>query len=61
MTTNCKSCELLNGLVQCNECRKNNPNQQTLTRRRIIQMMSEGMTVAEAEKALGVTGRVINA
>ena len=54
-TTGCHVCELLAGFSQCNDCRRDRPNQQTLTRRELVRLMrEEGLTADEAEARLGV-------
>ncbi len=54
-TTTCTACKALGSIVQCNRCRKTNPNKQTILRNAIVATMAQGATVADAEHAAGVT------
>ncbi len=58
----CVACAYLRGLTQCNVCRADRPNGQTLTRREIARLVREdGMSVAEAEASMGVEpGPIVN-
>ena len=55
----CTSCARLGGIVQCNKCRRNAPNKQTLTRRRVAALVADGMTVEQAETELGCTRTIV--
>lgn len=52
--TTCPACAALNGLTQCNRCRVENPNAQTVTRNELLRLIGTGMTPAEAEARLNV-------
>ena len=55
-TTQCPTCALLRGLVQCNKCRSANPNAQTLTRRAVLAESRErGVSIATVEAERGLT------
>ncbi len=54
------TCVACSPLSQCMRCMKAHPNRQTLTRDAIWRLVGEGMTVAEAEAALGAEPCVVN-
>lgn len=59
--TTCPTCAALRGLIQCNKCRSERPDAQTLIRREALRLVREdGLTAAQAEARLGVkAGRSI--
>ena len=59
----CLACAYLQQITQCNTCRAERPNRQTLTRAEIVRRVREdGMSIAEAEASLGVSpGPIVNA
>lgn len=51
----CRACVALAGLTQCNACRRDRPNAQTVRRRRIMALANDrGISPIEAERILGV-------
>lgn len=59
-TTQCPTCALLGGLVQCNKCRAENPSAATTARRTVLAEARErGVSVATVEAERGLRARVI--
>ena len=60
INTDCRACVGLAGMTQCNVCRVERPNRQTMVRQELWRLVSEGMSPVEAEAAMNVTPCVIN-
>lgn len=54
------TCVACCSLTQCMRCMKEHPNKQTITRNEIFRLVGQGMTIAEAEAAMGATPALMN-